>query len=478
MKYLTSEIADLYNEVSKIQNTDELAQRLQEFTLQRSTLQYIWLFRDYYRHLEEKHMEEYPILYVARALISACEGDLKKAEEYTKKIEDNTPIRILSGILMPYTTTEQLFNFAKSLHNIDLNTIPKITLTAGRPTIINGYRDFTPYFTEESDKQEHILQLMNNLYGKKHGDVISKIINAEILYQQDKLYDALLEVVNVIPRLIEAEDFRILFVALFLQIEILLMSGEITSTALKMEEIKQKIRDKKDEVYLPNLAAVEAWAAMYDGDTERVRYWLAEEAPDDTDEFTMLNLFQYMVKMRGYIIEGHHLALLSLASRLLPILVEGHRYMDVCEIYILLAMNAHDTDKTESAFEYLEKAIELAKKYCYDRLIADEGQRMYNLLAEYKAKKGTDEYIGRLIKMSYKVAAANPKYLQVPKVILTEKEICILRYLNTRLKTQEIADELGLSIETVKTHKKNIFKKFGVKTKAQAVTIGKLQEYI
>lgn len=245
MKYLTSEIADLYNEVSKIQNTDELAQRLQEFTLQRSTLQYIWLFRDYYRRLEEKHMEEYPILYVARALISACEGDLKKAEEYTKKIEDNTPIRILSGILMPYTTTEQLFDFAKSLHNIDLNTIPKITLTAGRPTIINGYRDFTPYFTEESDKQEHILQLMNNLYGKKHGDVISKIINAEILYQQDKLYDALLEVVNVIPRLIEAEDFRILFVALFLQIEILLMSGEITSTALKMEESSRKYEIRK-----------------------------------------------------------------------------------------------------------------------------------------------------------------------------------------------------------------------------------------
>ncbi len=39
---------------------------------------------------------------------------------------------------------------------------------------------------------------------------------------------------------------------------------------------------------------------------------------------------------------------------------------------------------------------------------------------------------------------------------LSERELEVLRMLNTSLDTTEIADELGISVSTVRTHIKNI----------------------
>jgi len=314
---------------------------------------------------------------------------------------------------------------------------------------------------------------MKNLYGKDHGDIIGKIINAEKLYQQNKLYDALLEVVGVIPRLQESGDFRILFVALFLQIEILLMSGEITSTALKMSEIRAQMHDNGYDEYMPNLSALDAWAAMYDGEHDRIRKWMDNDAPDDYDEFCMLNIFQYLIKMRVYIIEEQHMALLSLAARLLPVLEAGYRYMDVCQIYMLLAISEYDMGKKESAFFNMKKTLEIAEKYEYNRLLADEGERIYAVLKEYCRENKDDEYAKKIMAIAKKVAIQYPKYLKPVRVNLSEKETAVLKLLATDLKAKEIGEKLDITFDTVKFHKKNIYRKLGVKNRDQAVAAGK-----
>jgi LuxR family maltose regulon positive regulatory protein len=48
----------------------------------------------------------------------------------------------------------------------------------------------------------------------------------------------------------------------------------------------------------------------------------------------------------------------------------------------------------------------------------------------------------------------------------------VLGYLPSRLSNAAIAEELGVSLNTIKTHLKHIYRKFGVSDRGEAITVG------
>ena len=58
---------------------------------------------------------------------------------------------------------------------------------------------------------------------------------------------------------------------------------------------------------------------------------------------------------------------------------------------------------------------------------------------------------------------------------LTNRERTVMRYLRTVLTTREIAAALSVSINTVKTHQQNIYRKLGASGRRDAVRRGKGQ---
>ena len=61
---------------------------------------------------------------------------------------------------------------------------------------------------------------------------------------------------------------------------------------------------------------------------------------------------------------------------------------------------------------------------------------------------------------------AGPRRLREP---LSHAEARVLRYLPTKLSAPEIADELYLSVNTVKTHLRHLYDKLGVHRRHEAV---------
>ena len=54
--------------------------------------------------------------------------------------------------------------------------------------------------------------------------------------------------------------------------------------------------------------------------------------------------------------------------------------------------------------------------------------------------------------------------------MLSSREIEIIKYIASHLSNQEIADKLFISLNTVKTHLKNIFLKLEVDSRSNAVS--------
>jgi DNA-binding NarL/FixJ family response regulator len=54
------------------------------------------------------------------------------------------------------------------------------------------------------------------------------------------------------------------------------------------------------------------------------------------------------------------------------------------------------------------------------------------------------------------------------RALLTPRELAVYNHLETGLLYKEIADKLGITIDTVKKHCKNIYAKMGVRNRTEA----------
>jgi LuxR family maltose regulon positive regulatory protein len=73
------------------------------------------------------------------------------------------------------------------------------------------------------------------------------------------------------------------------------------------------------------------------------------------------------------------------------------------------------------------------------------------------------------ILLSGRAPAARPGDAEPPTEPLSESELRVLRYLPTNLSASEIAGELFVSLNTIRTHMRNVYLKLGVHSRADAV---------
>jgi LuxR family transcriptional regulator, maltose regulon positive regulatory protein len=87
--------------------------------------------------------------------------------------------------------------------------------------------------------------------------------------------------------------------------------------------------------------------------------------------------------------------------------------------------------------------------------------------------KGRTSHAGLVAELQSLLAARKltppPAGAQPPRDPLSESELRVLRYLPTNLATPEIARELGISRNTIKTHVRNLYAKLGAHRRAEAV---------
>ncbi len=471
IKYLHSEDKRALHELRHTSDLSKIAEIL-EMVLQRPcTIHALWEYRKWFFMITEEEVKKRPILAIGCSQILVMSGNLKKAKELLNIVSPDSYSYLFSKLVLPGLDKQERMDIFTRIEEKGYAPIPNLTLTAGRPSVLNGVWDFTPYVERLWQNKADTTKQIARLFGEQAA-VIYEVALAEALYYQDNCYEALVKVVGLIPFLKKKQDMQLLFVVLTLEVYVMVQNGQTPSTVPMMDNLRRQIKEAGVEEYLPNIDALDAWAAMYDGDYIRIARWMREGAPDEYGRFCILDLFRYMVKMRAYIIQAKYLCVTALATRLLPLLEVGKRYMDLCELHMLWAMSDYAAGRRTEAFLHIKTALELSESYHYDRLLADEGKRMLDLLKAYRSPENINPYLDRLIGLAEASAALFPRYLknQLPqKPALTETEMRILRLLQDNYTNAQIAQELGIALETAKKHCKNILAKLEVKNRYQAI---------
>ncbi|MCQ2592785.1 MAG: LuxR C-terminal-related transcriptional regulator [Treponema sp.] len=414
----------------------------------------------------------------ALVLIRILEGNLSEAENLIKKIQEaDLPhayfISHLLLMILPSIDDEVFVENMNELQKAGMK-MQGLTFTAGRPSMSNGFRDFTGYNYMLATEKDTVLESLSTMYGAP-SELMYQLIIAERQYQLNHCLEAMVSIVEIIPKVEKLGDIRLIFVAYYLRMQLLVVNGEVDSASKLVKEIKDTVSKYGNNELANNLDALEAKIAIYEGNFDVVEQWMANKAPDEHGDFCMLDLYRYFIKIRCYILTEKYMAGLVLSEKLRPLLKEGHRVMDLCEMDLLLSIGGYKANLLNDAFDALERALTIVKERQFYRLVADEGQAILKVLNAYRKARPKSEFIPfiyELVEMSRKTASFYPSYLVSPfkkQVALTYHEIEILHFLSRGLTYEEIAYNSNISINTVRYHIKKIYEKLEVNTASEAV---------
>ncbi|HEX7733927.1 MAG TPA: LuxR C-terminal-related transcriptional regulator [Ktedonobacteraceae bacterium] len=230
--------------------------------------------------------------------------------------------------------------------------------------------------------------------------------------------------------------------------------------------------------FFPNVRPVAAlmarvWVAQ--GRLGEALGWAREQGLSVEDDLSYLREFEHITLARVLLAHAKSdrtdrsiFEAMGFLERLLKAAEAGERTGSVIEILVLQAL-AHQTQgDIPAAVMPLQRALTLAEPEGYVRMFVDAGPPMAVLLEEAAKHRITPNYIRHLLTATGLAEDSTP-VKQVLIEPLSERELEVLRLLGTDLNGPEMARELVVSLNTVRTHTKNIYSKLGVNNRRAAV---------
>ena len=136
---------------------------------------------------------------------------------------------------------------------------------------------------------------------------------------------------------------------------------------------------------------------------------------------------------------------------------------------LLLARALSSRDRA-GALARLAAALRLAEPVGMVRIMLEEGPEVHALLEAVPTDARMGRFVASVLNAAY--GRAMPASRGATRALvepLSEREVGVLRYLASRLTYNEIASDLFISVNTLKSHVKAIFRKLGASTRSEAV---------
>ena len=221
------------------------------------------------------------------------------------------------------------------------------------------------------------------------------------------------------------------------------------------------------------------------GDIKSVSKLALDKGLDYRDPINPTKQHTYINYARILFLEGRTLEALKLVDRLI-VDCESSKMVGVhLELLPLKSVILAKMGEQEKSLKVLEQALSFAEPEGYKRGFIQYGEGLVPLLRQVINNRQHQEFALELLaSIEGKVFArqviladrmaknrlADENFLES----LSDRELEVLQWMASGCTNMEIAQELVLSLHTVKSHARNIYSKLGVKNRTEAVTRARL----
>jgi LuxR family maltose regulon positive regulatory protein len=180
--------------------------------------------------------------------------------------------------------------------------------------------------------------------------------------------------------------------------------------------------------------------------------------------------------VRAYLSQGMYDCALEVIEPLFAAAQANQRQRSIIKILAMQAVIVQSQGDNEKAIQILERALKLGEPEGFVRSFLDEGDVMLQLLNQAVAKGIYRDYAQILIAAARQFKSADISAESDPGKQhglvepLSGREIEVLQLIANGLSNQEIANQLHISLSTVKGHTSNVYGKLGVHKRTQAVS--------
>jgi len=213
------------------------------------------------------------------------------------------------------------------------------------------------------------------------------------------------------------------------------------------------------------------------GNIEEAEIWVENLELAVRNKFSYDHMFECQNLARLRIAKGNYAEGLKIVNPLLRLVddlgVNGY----TIKLSVLKAKTLQNLSRTSDAMAAMEKALSLAHTERYIRAFLDEGEPVAGLLYLAAQQGIYPDYCQVLLdEFSKQKPGVYDTSKRTGDLVepLSDREIEVLKLISQGSTNQEIAQQLILSLHTVKSHARNIYGKLGVKNRTEAVARARL----
>ena len=482
---LEGDIPNALKMYEECQDSDRIAGLLISNARKNPASGHYYELRRHYLSLPEEKIRESVELIAGMSMLCSMLLNIEESERWYKELEQLEGTlsgsakksakgqRVYLDIALPHRGSSTLIDILKKTGTLLMNrniSLPEFSVTSNLPSQMNGGKDFCEWSRRDRELAKSIGKIIEFILGKYGKGLVNLALAESLLEKRGSSY----EISNLANKgMMQAQaggKIEQCFVAVGILTWLYIMNGDAEDAMEQLLNFQEKVEKEGAVKLLPNLIAFKIRVGLYQGRTADAVKWM-QEAPNEGLEFSAMERFGYLTKVRVYLLIGKYEKAISLLQRIQYYAEIMSRTYIAMEVELLLAIAKYRMGEKKWE-ENLEKVLNQAEKFHFVRIVSREGAAVKRMLKETTWRGKNEKYYKEVMDETEKIAITYPGYLKevTQKAIFSENAIKILKLQEEGFSTAEIAAELGLKIENIKYHNKQNFKKLGVNRKTAAVT--------
>lgn len=468
----------------KCRHVGQISEILIENAKYNPSITYIYELRKYYLEMDETAVKGRVELIAGLCMIQSLRLDVEKSEYWYSVLQEKE--RMAEGktkrlaksylayldIALPHRGSSNIADLIKKSAALLMNreiSLPEFSITSNAPTMMNGGKDFREWSRRDKELANTLGKIIPLALGKA-GEGLVELALAESSFEKGlDDYEVMRLIAKGQMKADAAGRLEQSYVGAGLMARLHLYNGHPEDARELLVSFRERAAAEEKQKIVWNIENMLCQIAMYTEQKTEVDAWLLQ-APDENQEFYCMERYRYLTKVHIYLAMKRYDAANALLQKLLYYArIYGRTYIQMeCELLDVLLQKELGLPWED----HFQKLLSWAESYGFTRVISQEAGMVYRLLKVKNWAFRDNSYKKRLFAETEKMAKQYPGYMSFQGKLeepIEDKALQILKLQALGCSNEVIAEELHISVSTVKYHCRENYRKLGVNGKAAAI---------